>query len=380
MSPPLLLHVFPSFSVGGAQVRLAKLANRFGRRWRHAVIALDGRAECLERIDADVAFDVLPSPLRPGQSLPSRLLSIRTFLRQLRPDLLVTSNWGSIEWAMARLATPALPHLHTEDGFGPEESQGQFRRRILTRRATLRWSEVVVPSKILLHAAVEQWRLPATRVHYIPNGLDLSHFQPKLNHPADAYYEPVIGTVAALRAEKNLPRLIRAAGLLRQKGLRFQLEILGHGPEREPLEALVTSLGLRDHVTFAGHVADPATAYQRFDIFALSSDTEQMPFSILEAMASGLPIASTDAGDVSVMVSGANAPHVVHQDDAALAESLRPLLTDALLRYRLGAANRTKAEQDYDQEAMFQDHARLIERGCVTPVGRVSALWRQGSI
>lgn len=380
MSPPLLLHIFPSFSVGGAQVRLAKLANRFGHRWRHAVVALDGRAECLERIDADVDFNVLPSPLRPGQSLPSRLLSIRTFLRQLRPDLLVTSNWGSIEWAMARLSTPALPHLHTEDGFGPEESQGQFRRRILTRRAALRWSEVVVPSKILLRSATQQWRLRATQVHYIPNGLDLSHFQPKLNHPADRYREPVIGTVAALRAEKNLPRLLRAAALLQKQGLRFQLEILGHGPERESLDALVASLGLRECVSFAGHVADPSAAYQRFDIFALSSDTEQMPFSILEAMASGLPIASTDAGDVTVMVSAANAPHVVRQDDAALAESLRVLLTDAAQRHRLGTANRTKAQQDYDQEAMFQHHARLIERGCAAPEGRVSEVWRRGSV
>ncbi|MBC9208273.1 glycosyltransferase family 4 protein [Roseomonas aerophila] len=380
MSAPLLLHVFPSFSVGGAQVRLAKLVNRFGQRWRHAVVALDGRTECLERIDAGVDFNVLPSPLRPGQSLPSRLLSIQAFLRQLRPDLLVTSNWGSIEWAMARLMTPSLPHLHTEDGFGPEESQGQFRRRILTRRAALRWSEVVVPSKILLRSATGQWRLPATQVHYIPNGLDLSQFQPRPDNAVGESLDPVIGTVAALRAEKNLPRLLRAASMLRQQGLRFRLAILGHGPEREPLDALVTALGLGDRVTFAGHVADPSAAYQGFDIFALSSDTEQMPFSILEAMASGLPIASTNAGDVAVMVSAANAPHVVRHDDTALAESLRPLLMDAALRRRLGGANRIKAEQDYDQEAMFQHHARLIERGCAAPEGRVSAVWRQGSV
>jgi glycosyltransferase involved in cell wall biosynthesis len=379
MSPPLLLHVFPSFSVGGAQVRLAKLANRFGSRWRHAVVALDGRTECLERIDPDVPFEILPSPLRPGQSLPARLLSIGAFLRRVRPDLLITSNWGSIEWAMARLAMPTLPHLHTEDGFGPEESLGQFQRRILTRRLALRWSEVVLPSRILLRSAIDQWRLPPGKIHYVPNGLDLTQFRPDEARQQDEGDCPIIGTVAALRAEKNLPRLLRAAALLRQEGMTFRLSVLGQGPEREGLEALADASGLQDCITFGGHVADPSSAYRRFDIFALSSDTEQMPFSILEAMATGLPIASTDAGDISVMVSAENKPHVVPQDDAALAASLKPLLTDAALRHRLGAANRVKAQQDFDQEVMFQAHARLIERACAAPEGRASVVWRRGS-
>jgi glycosyltransferase involved in cell wall biosynthesis len=379
MSPPLLLHVFPSFSVGGAQVRLAKLANRFGPRWRHAVVALDGRTDCLERIGPDVPFNVLPSPLQPGQSLPARLLGIGAFLRRVRPNLLITSNWGSIEWALARLATPTLPHLHTEDGFGPEESLRQFQRRILTRRVALRWSEVVLPSRILLRSAIEQWRLTPGKIHYVPNGLDLTHFHPEAAGQHAGEDHPVIGTVAALRAEKNLPRLLRAAALLRQQGMTFHLSILGQGPEREGLEALTGSLGLRDCTTFGGHAADPSSAYRRFDIFALSSDTEQMPFSILEAMATGLPIASTNAGDISVMVSPENKPYVVPQDDAALAASLKRLLTDAALRHRLGAANRVKAQQDFDQEAMFQAHARLIERACAAPEGRASVVWRRGS-
>jgi hypothetical protein len=69
-------------------------------------------------------------------------------LRRLKPGLLVTSNWGSIDWAMARLAAPGLPHLHTEDGFGADESGGQLRHRLPQRRST-----VVLPSTPLRGAA-----------------------------------------------------------------------------------------------------------------------------------------------------------------------------------------------------------------------------------
>ncbi|MBO1076763.1 glycosyltransferase family 4 protein [Roseomonas marmotae] len=363
MNAPLLLHVFPSFGVGGAQVRFAGLANRFGDRWRHAVIALDGNDECLERIAPGVRLEMLPSPIRRGEALPRAMLKIGTMLRRLRPDLLVTSNWGSIEFALARLAMPGLPHLHTEDGFGPEESNGQLRRRILTRRIALRRSTVVLPSTILLRAALETWKLPASRVHHIPNGLDLGRFQP--DGPTDPIFPgstPLIGTVAALRPEKNLGRMLRASALLKQEGQEFRLAILGDGPERGKLEALVRELGLCEVVRFIGHVPDPAAAYRALDLFVLSSDTEQMPFSVLEAMATGLPVATTDAGDIRAMLPAENQPYIAGKDDQALADVMRPLLRDPALRRQAGQANRAKAERDYDQEAMFQAHADLIDR------------------
>jgi glycosyltransferase involved in cell wall biosynthesis len=360
---PLLLHVFPSFGVGGAQVRFANLANRFGERWRHAVVSLDGNRDCAARIAPEVPLQMLPSPTRRGESQVEDLLRIGALLRRLKPGLLVTSNWGSIDWAMARLAAPGLPHLHTEDGFGADESGGQLRHRVLMRRLLLRRSTVVLPSTLLLGAAQRDWRLPAARLRHVPNGLDLRHFNPAgpvalLGPPGPG---PLIGTMAPLRPEKNLGRLLRACALLRRQGLALRLVILGDGPERTELQSLARRLSLGTAVRFVGQVADPATAYRALDIFALSSDTEQMPFSVLEAMASALPVASTDVGEIRSMLAAENLPHVSGLKDAALAEALRPLVLDATLRARLGAANRAKAERDYDQEAMFQAYAGLID-------------------
>jgi glycosyltransferase involved in cell wall biosynthesis len=361
--PPLVLHVFPSFAVGGAQVRFCALANRFGPRWRHAVLSLDGRFDCAERLAPAVPLERVPFPARPGEGGLRHLWRIRALLRRMRPDVLVTSNWGSIEWAIANLAPPRLRHLHTEDGFGPDESAGQLPRRILARRLALRRSMVALPSAVLLRSAREIWRLPPGRLCHIPNGLDLRRFRP--DGPVAALPAPgrgpLIGTVAALRPEKNLARLIRAAALLLREGTTLRLAILGNGPERPRLEALARELGIGGSVLFAGHVADPAAAYRGFDLFALSSDTEQMPFSVLEAMATGLAVASTDVGDVRAMLAAGNLPHLAPLEDAALAAALRPLLRDAALRARLGAANRAKAERDYDEETMFQAFAALID-------------------
>ncbi|MFC0406748.1 glycosyltransferase family 4 protein [Roseomonas elaeocarpi] len=361
---PLLLHVFPSFAVGGAQVRFAALANRFGARWRHVVVTLDGRSDCLKRIQAGASVTTIQPPWEVSPGPAQRLARIAALLRRLNPALLVTSNWGSIEWAMANRLGPRLPHLHTEDGFGPEESGGQFRRRILFRRLVLRRSSVMLPSQTLLRAAQEVWRLPTQQLSHLPNGIDLRRFRPdglkaQLGLGGEG---PLIGTVAALRPEKNLARLLRAAALLRQQGVAFRLVLIGDGPERPRLEALAGELGIGGVTRFAGHVADPAAAYRAMDIVALSSDTEQMPFSVLEAMATGLPVAATEVGDVRLMLSEGNAPFLAARSDAALAEALRPLLLDATLRHRIGRANRFKAERDYDQENMFQAHARLIEQ------------------
>jgi glycosyltransferase involved in cell wall biosynthesis len=260
------------------------------------------------------------------------------------------------------LAPPRLRHLHTEDGFGPDEAAGQKPRRVLTRRLALRWSQVALPSTVLLRAAREVWRLPERRLHHIPNGLDIRRFRPDgpgagITVPGEG---PVIGTVAALRPEKNIARLLRACALLRGEGHRFRLLVIGDGAERPALEALAGELGLAGCTLFAGHVPDPAAAYRAMDLFALSSDTEQMPFSVMEAMASAVPVAATDVGDVRVMLPSEGAAHIAARDDAALAAAIRPLLRDAALRARLGAASRAKAERDYDEETMFQAYAALI--------------------
>src|SRR5580658_2898833 len=221
---PMVVHVFPTFAVGGAQVRFAALANHFGPMFRHIVVALDGDTGCRERLDPGLSIS-FPSVKAPKGAMLANAWRFRSLLKRWRPDVLVTGNWGAIEFAMANLP-PLTRHLHVVDGFGPEERETQIRRRVLLRRLVLARGKVVVPSRNLERIATEIWKLPARVVRYVPNGIDLTRFSTSPGAPRAGLL--VIGTVAALREEKNLARLIRAfAAAVREHPAR--LVIVGEG-------------------------------------------------------------------------------------------------------------------------------------------------------
>lgn len=348
---PLVAHVFPTFAVGGAQVRFAAIANHFGPAFRHIVVSLDGDLSCRERLrpDLDVTF---PEPGATKNAMLANAWRFRKQLRDWRPDVLVTCNWGAIEFALANIV-PVTRHMHVVDGFGPEERNTQIPRRVLVRRIALGRSPVVLPSRNLVRIVRDVWKLPPKIIRYVPNGIDLDRFA--TDGAQRDLSAPVIGTVAALREEKNLPRLLRAFATLPAG----RLVIVGDGPQRAALEALAASLRVAERVRFAGHHQDTASFYAQFDIFALSSDTEQMPLSVIEAMASGLPVVSTDVGDVRLMVAAENAPFLAERDDASMAAALGALATNSASRRRIGHANQAKARREFDQAAMFAAHGAL---------------------
>jgi len=347
---PRLLHVFPSFVVGGAQMRFAAIANHAGDAFAHSIIAMDGRTAARDLLAASVPVDFPEIETKAG-NFPARVVRFATFVRQMRPQRLITSNWGSIDWAFAR-ALAGTPHVHMEDGFGPEERDRQLARRVLTRRLILRRSEVILPSQTLLHIASHIWRLPAHRLHHISNGIDLARFAPRA---ARDQGPPVIGTVAALRAEKNIARLLEAFAIVRAQ-ITARLVIVGDGAERSSLEQRATALGIAADVTFAGHSAATENFYAGFDVFALSSDTEQMPLSVLEAMACGLPVAATDVGDVRGMLAKENAPGIAAKSAAALADALLAVISSPC---DIGAANRRRAEAQFSSASMVDSHIDL---------------------
>lgn len=363
--PKTLLHAFPTFEVGGSQIRFAALANHHGSRYHHLIVAMDGKTGCLDRLGPNVSYEVLKVEA-PKNSTIGNFFAFRRVLTEAKPDTLITYNWGAIEWAFANII-PISRHIHIEDGFGPDEAvSGQFRRRALFRRLVLsRRTQVVLPSKTLLKIASDIWRLPPRRLIYIPNGIDCARFavEPEPGLAAQLRRRPdelLIGTVAALRGEKNIGRMIEAfAKVAVEQPAR--LIIVGDGVERGSLQRLADSRGLSDDVVFMGAMPNPERILGAFDIFALSSNTEQMPFSILEAMAAGLPIAAVDVGDVGDMVAPENRRLVAHQSVEGLAFSMAGLLRDSHLRAEIGQLNRAHVRRHYDQAEMFASYAALFD-------------------
>jgi glycosyltransferase involved in cell wall biosynthesis len=346
--------------MGGQQRRLSSLAAGLGGDFQHRILSLDGAtgaAALLDPVRATVeAFPFTKSSLVSFQNL--RRFGI--ILREEAPDVLCTYNWGSLEAAIANRLGPKVPHVHHEDGFGPDEVAGEQKaRRIFARRAILKESFVTVPSTGLLRIAKEVWRLDPARLSRNPVGVDLSRFA----SPARRYDRaPVtVAAIGALRKEKNFGRLIAAFGRA-DEGKRARLMIYGDGPQEDALRGLAAQSAAADRLSLAGPTTAPQAALAEADIFALSSDTEQTPISLIEAMASGLPAVATDVGDIRAMVSPANAAFVAAAgDDDAYVAALAALIEDADLRERLGRANLAKSAE-FDERAMVESFGALYSR------------------
>ncbi|WP_417451809.1 glycosyltransferase [Kordiimonas sp.] len=360
-----ILHVFPSFEIGGAQRRLVSLINSSDERFQHSVYAMNG---CYD------ALDLLSGSAVSGHALPpfpkvsgfAAMRACARLLDEFQPDLLVTCNWGTVEWNLSGFLGQRCPVIHIQDGFGPDEqAQEKLHRRLTRSLAYRRADAVVVPSHTLAAIARKNWGISETRLNHIPNGIDVARF----SGPADAGLlaslalgpeHTIIGTVAALRPEKNVGRLIEAFAHVAETHKQARLVIVGDGIGMRPLKMLTERIGLYDKVIFTGNLERPEDILPAFDIFALSSDTEQMPLSVIEAMACGLPIVATDVGDVAQMVSRQNAPYVQDTSAPNLAKNINALLDDRATARRLGAANREKAAREFTLKGMVERYAALF--------------------
>ena len=364
--PLRLLHVHSSFDPGGKELRCVQLINRWGPALAHSIVsATPGAMGAARLIARGIPVLQLNLPGLSGWSGPRKLQALAGAMRGY--DLILTYNWGAMNAVMAHSAFgPALglaPLVHHEDGFNADEAERLKPSRNMFRMLALaRAQALVVPSARLETVALAAWKQPREKVHRIANGIDTAAYAKKPRRDAlprliKRPHELWLGTFAGLRAVKNLPRLVRAFAGLPDP---WQLVIAGEGPERAAILAEAERLGVAERVHLPGFVADPAAAIGLFDLFALSSQSEQFPVSVVEAMAAGLAVASPAVGDVAAMLAPENAPFIVAPgDEAALAEAIARLAADPARRAMIGSANRAKARAEFDAATMVERYAAV---------------------
>lgn len=364
---PRMLHIHSSFDPGGKELRCARLIEAFGPKVEHAIVSAQPGA-----LGAKNAISAR-SPVTYPQDFPP-LIGLPTFgrLRRIAAamagyDLILTYNWGAMDAVMAHTLYADVhklgPLIHHEDGFNEDETNRLKSRRNWYRRIALgRTAALVVPSQRLEAVALDAWAQPPHRIHRIANGIPTAAFAKKPRPAAlpgliKRKGEFWIGSLGGLRQVKRYDRLVMAVASLPDQ---WQLVIFGEGPERERIIALAASLGIEHRLHLPGFVAKPEQVIGLLDVFALSSDSEQFPISVVEAMAAGLPVAAPDAGDIAQMVASENRPFITAVgDEAALAQALRTLADDPAMRTAIGAVNREKARKAYDEAHMIDRYRRL---------------------
>jgi L-malate glycosyltransferase len=366
---PTLGHVLHRLDRAGAEVLASALSRRLRDRYRFVFLCLDGVGPLGEQL-ADEGFAVLDLKRRPGLDL-SVARRIRQAVVDHRIDLLHAHQYTPFFYAaLSRRLSASPPILFTEHGrHYPDQRKI---KRVLANRLLLKSSDrITAVGHFVKRALIDNEGIAQSRIEVIHNGIDPADFppaDPDSRARARATLGigencPLVMQVARFHSVKDHDTAVRAFALVTEKISNARLCLIGDGEQRQALEAMSAELAIHDHVLFTGVRADVTDLLPAADLFVLSSLSEGISVTLLEAMAVGLPIVATEVGGnpevVEHDVTGLLSPR---SDFRALAENLTALLQDSARRKAFGDAGRARLLERFTQERMHRGYINLYAK------------------
>lgn len=380
---PLVAHVMYRFATGGLENGIVNLINHMpGDRYRHAVIALTEVTDFRQRIKRDdVQFISLHKP--PGQTLWIFPQLYRLF-RQLRPAIVHSRNLAALEVQLPAWAAGVPVRIHGEHGRDIGDLDGSNRTYQRVRRFYRPFvSYYLALSRDLADYLDGMIRVPQSKMLQVYNGVDTQRFRPGVPEqaiPGCPFERPehwLIGTVGRMQSVKDQPTLarafVRAIELAPELKPRLRLALIGDGPLRSECRDILDAAGLRELAWLPGERGDIPDVMRGLDCFVLPSLAEGISNTILEAMASGLPVIATDVGGNRDLVDeGRTGSIVPSADPDAMARAILALARGNGLARDMGRAGRETAEQRFSMNAMVAAYQNtydnlLHRRGGATP-------------
>jgi sugar transferase (PEP-CTERM/EpsH1 system associated) len=374
LTAPLVAHVVYRFDTGGLENGLVNLINHMPRdAYRHAVIALTQVTDFRHRVQRDdVQFIALDKPPGHAVKLYPRLAQL---FRQLQPAVVHTRNLAALECALPAWWAGVPVRVHGEHGRDVEDMDGTSRKYQWLRRAYKPWvTHYVALSRDLAGYLSDRVHVPAERLSQVYNGVDTQRFRPAHGAapriegcPFDPQAHWLVGTVGRMQQVKDQPNLARAFVRLvaEQPALRdrVRLVMLGGGPLREQVQRIVDEAGLSALCWLPGERSDVADVMRGLSCFALPSLAEGISNTILEAMASGLPVVATRVGGNAELVEEESTGLIVPPGDPqALATAIGRLASDPGRAAAMGRAGRTRAVGQFSLEAMVARYQGIYDQ------------------
>jgi glycosyltransferase involved in cell wall biosynthesis len=355
MARPRVLLLITLAETGGAQTYVASLLPALNEEYEVVVAAHgDGFLADASR-EAGVRYVPLRHVRRPLHPLNDTLGLVELFrlFRRERPAIVhANSSKAGILGRLAAVAARVPVRLFTVHGWAFKAHHGAAARAYLWADRAM--SPLTTTTICVAHsereAGLRHRTCRADRTVVIHNGVDVD----RPHRPPGPPPAPVtLLSVGRMREPKDFITLVRAIAALEPGTVR--LRIAGDGPDKPALEAEIARLGLHPSVELLGTRDDVDELLAAADLFVLSSDSEGLPMSVLEAMAAGLPVVATAVGGIPELVADRETGMLVPpRDTTALAEAIRKIAGDRELRDRLGAAGRRRAQEEFSIERCLQ--------------------------
>jgi sugar transferase (PEP-CTERM/EpsH1 system associated) len=359
-----ILHVISYMGRGGAEMGILKLIDGLGEKFEHRICTTRGYDANFVR--SNFSEEKMYVAGSTALKLQFPLFRLARIMREYRPHIVHTRNWGAIEAVMAAKLASVPVVIHSEHGYEVDMLAGLPLRRRLFRRAAYAMGDAVFAlTKELRDFHARQAWISRERMGVIYNGVDTQRFAPagearsgirkEFGIPEESC---VSGSVGRLVPIKDHPTLLKAAALLGEK-VDVRVLLVGSGPEREKLEKFATEK-LRDRVYFAGDSSRVSEMLNAMDVFVLPSLKEGMSNTLLEAMACGLPVLATNVGGNPEIVQD-NVDGCLFQpgDVQWLADKLNQLASDPALVHQLGTAARNRAIDSFSLSRMLDTYRSL---------------------
>jgi sugar transferase (PEP-CTERM/EpsH1 system associated) len=373
---PLILHVIHHLVMGGMENGLVNLINAMPESgYRHAIVCIEDFNSFRQRIARP---DVEVVPLHRSRigvwKLRSRLYRL---CRQLRPSLLHSRNLSGLDAVFPARAAGVRRCVHGEHGWDVDNLDGRKWKPALLRRVHAPLIDrFITVSKDLERFLMTRIGISGTRITQIYNGVDTNRFAPAAAKPLE-WLPPafrgedqiLIGAIGRIQPVKDHETLVRAfARLLQaQPALRERLclTVVGDGPLLENVRALATSLGISDRAWFPGALNNVPEVLRSLDVFVLPSLMEGISNTVLEAMASGLPVLATGVGgNLELVEDGRSGRLFEPRNVEALAAVLGDYASQPEMRRRQGIEARRLAEERFSLAAMVRQYTAVYDGLC----------------
>lgn len=374
MTPLRILHVIPQIGVGGAERQLLELIVRSDRAVVEHQVLYYNDARDTDQMAAYQRLGVAPARVPRNRARPWRFIrDLAAMIRAARPDVVHCwmgsgAVWGRFAAMLAGARNIIVVYR------GTRLSRVYMQR--LNERLTGRRVHYMSNSRACARIIAEQLHLVAAKFHVVYNGVDASRYQvpsdraallSELGLPDD---RKLVVTVARLTPVKDYPTLLRAARRCRgQLPVRFL--IVGHGELDAELRAVASQWDLDDTVHFLGLRHDIPRILRSSDLFCFTSLSEGFPNALLEAMAAGLPIVTTDFPGAEEVIDHGSTGFVVRSgDDEAVYSAIRELVEKPDPGREMGDRARQRAQGSFSMEAMVRNtlsYYRTILNGSARP-------------